>query len=73
MVELAKRIGMDAIVTRNEKDYTASPVAVYLPDGLFALLISEGEYHYLTAKKQNRRGASVFKTSRRFNIVLDTA
>ena len=43
MVESAKRSGMDAIVTRNEKDYAASPVTVYLPDNLLALLSSEGE------------------------------
>ncbi|MBQ7549893.1 MAG: PIN domain-containing protein [Clostridia bacterium] len=43
MVESAKRSGMDAIVTRSEKDYATSPVAVYLPDDLLALLSSEGE------------------------------
>lgn len=43
MVESAKRSGMDAIVTRNEKDYAASPVTVYLPEDLLALLSSEGE------------------------------
>lgn len=43
MVESAKRSGMDAIVTRNEKDYAASPITVYLPEDLLALLSSEGE------------------------------
>ncbi len=32
MIETAKRIGADCIVTRNQKDYTKSEIPVYSPD-----------------------------------------
>lgn len=32
MIETAKRIGADCIVTRNLRDYSLSPVPVFLPD-----------------------------------------
>ena len=38
MAETALRCGMDAIVTRNEKDYTACAVRVLTPEQLVALL-----------------------------------
>ena len=31
MIETAKRIGVDAIITDNVKDYKHSPVKVYMP------------------------------------------
>lgn len=32
MIETAKRVGADCIVTRNQKDYTKSEIPVYSPD-----------------------------------------
>lgn len=43
MVETALRSGMDCIVTRNERDYKASPVPVYTPTEFLKLLPSEDE------------------------------
>ena len=40
MVETAKRIGADCIVTRNIKDYVKSGVSVYTPAEFLDLLIS---------------------------------
>ena len=40
MVETAKRIGADCIVTRNKKDYVQSGVSVYTPAEFLELLIS---------------------------------
>ncbi|MBQ7474642.1 MAG: PIN domain-containing protein [Clostridia bacterium] len=34
MIETARRIGADAIVTRNERDFIGSPVPVYSPERL---------------------------------------
>lgn len=42
MVETAKRIGADCIVTRNKKDYVQSGVSVYTPAEFLELLISLG-------------------------------
>lgn len=38
MAETALRTGMDAIVTRNGRDYTKSPIRVYTPPELLAAL-----------------------------------
>jgi predicted nucleic acid-binding protein len=43
MVETALRSGMDCIVTRNKRDYKASPVPVYTPTEFLKLLPSEEE------------------------------
>lgn len=42
MVETAKRIGADCIVTRNKKDYVQSGVSVYTPAEFLELLVSLG-------------------------------
>lgn len=41
MIETAKRIGADCIVTRNQKDYTKSKIPVYSPKEFLALLASK--------------------------------
>ena len=41
MAETALRSGMDCIVTRNQRDYKASPVPVYTPTEFLRLLPSE--------------------------------
>lgn len=38
MIETAKRIGADCIVTRNQKDYTKSKIPVYSPEEFLAAL-----------------------------------
>ncbi len=43
MVETALRSGMDCIITRNERDYKASPVPVYTPTEFLKLLIAQEE------------------------------
>lgn len=42
MIETAQRESLDGIVTRNQRDYTKSPVPVYTPEE-FLRLISPGE------------------------------
>lgn len=41
MIETAKRIGADCIVTRNQKDYTKSEISVYSPEEFLAKLDEE--------------------------------
>lgn len=41
MIETAKRIGADCIVTRNQKDYTKSMVPVYSPEEFLEKLTCE--------------------------------
>lgn len=41
MIETAKRIGADCIITRNKKDYAKSKVPVYSPEDFLAKLTSE--------------------------------
>ena len=43
MAETALRFGMDCIVTRNERDYKASPVPVFTPDEFLKRLSSMNE------------------------------
>ena len=38
MVETAKRVGMDCIVTRNTKDYTHSTVPVFTPEAFLQIV-----------------------------------
>ena len=38
MVESAKRIGADCIITRNEKDYMRAGIPIYDPEAFISLL-----------------------------------
>ena len=43
MVETAKQVAVDCIVTRNQKDYARSSVPVYSPGEFLEHLMSSGE------------------------------
>ena len=54
MVETAKRIGADYIVTRNIKDYIKSNISAYTPAEFLELLISSEKDSLKRQSRSNR-------------------